>query len=501
MKNEPDSIYYQAGERWLEGLDIHKTDWKMIGQLAAVSGVTLLGGFAGMLALWNRRLRREVSERLTVQEKLRHEALHDSLTNLPNRAFLQQRLEQQLAHDKSYPDRDGALLFLDLDRFKIVNDSLAHCIGDQLLIEMANRLKQTGYWVARLGGDEFVMYLENVTNTRQVIQAADDILTTLQTPCLLHGQEIVVSGSLGVVKYFCGYQTPSELLRDVDIAMYHSKNKGRNCYTLFTADMREFATRQLALENELRRAIVGEELILHYQPILSLQSGELVGFEALVRWQHPALGMVSPVEFIPLAEETGLIVPLGAWVLEAACHQLKRWQTCLPDSSRLVINVNVSVAQLKHSGFLENLDRILAKTGLAGECLVLEITESLLIENLAITSELLQQLRSRSIGISIDDFGTGYSAFSCLHQLPITSLKIDRNFIACIGSEFRDRTIAQTMVMLAHQLGVKATAEGIETEEQRQFLKDLGCELGQGYLFDKPLPADQIEQRLKCAIA
>jgi EAL domain-containing protein (putative c-di-GMP-specific phosphodiesterase class I) len=265
--------------------------------------------------------------------------------------------------------------------------------------------------------------------------------------------------------------------------------------------MGDTAAKQLALEHDLRRALADQELTLHYQPILSLESGSLVGFEALVRWQHPTFGMVSPADFIPMAEETGLIIPLGSWVLETACRQLKEWQTTLPNGRHLTVNVNVSVAQLKQSVFLEQLDHVLEITDLSGADLILEITESLLIEDLADISKLLQQLRARSIGISIDDFGTGYSAFSCLHQLPITSLKIDRDFIACIGTDSRYRTIAQTMVMLAHQLGVTATAEGIETEEQRQFLKDLGCELGQGYLFDKPLPAEQIEQRLRCAIA
>jgi diguanylate cyclase (GGDEF)-like protein len=406
------------------------------------------------------------------------------LTDLPNREFLLQRLGQRLSPGAAVCDQDGALLFLDLDRFKVVNDSLGHCIGDQLLIEMARRLKQTGYWVARLGGDEFVIYLDRVTGPLQVTEAANTILATLQTPCMLCDHEVVVSGSLGIVTGMQNYQTPDALLRDADIAMYRSKSKGRNRYTIFTQTMGDAAAKQLALEHDLRRAIAEHELILHYQPILSLEFGSLVGFEALVRWQHPIFGMVSPADFIPMAEETGLIIPLGSWVLETACRQLKDWQGTSPENRHLMINVNVSVAQLKQSNFLEQLDDVLKSTGLPGENLILEITESLLIENLAKTSKLLRQLRERSIGISIDDFGTGYSAFSSLHRLPITSLKIDRAFISGIGTESRDRTIAQTMVMLAHQLGVTATAEGIETEEQRQLLKDLGCELGQGYLFD-----------------
>jgi len=501
MKNEPDSLYYQAGERWLKGLDIHKTDWQFIGQLAAAGGSVVLFGFVGMLALGNHRLRREVTERIAAQDHLRHKALHDSLTDLPNREFLLQRLRQRLSPDAADGNQDGALLFLDLDRFKVVNDSLGHCIGDQLLIEMARRLTQTGYWIARLGGDEFVIYLDQVTSLQQVIQAADAILATLQDPCMLCDHEVVVSGSLGIVLGLHNYLSPSTLLRDADIAMYRSKSKGRNRYTIFTPNMGATVAKQLALEHDLRRALASQELSLHYQPILSLKSGKLVGFEALVRWQHPTFGMVLPADFIPMAEETGLIVPLGSWVLETACRQIKHWQSASRENRELIINVNVSVAQLKQSNFLEQLDHVLKTTGLSGENLILEITESLLIEDLAKTSRLLLQLRDRSIGVSIDDFGTGYSAFSCLHRLPITSLKIDRAFISGIGTESRDLTIAQTMVMLAHQLGVTATAEGIETEEQRQFLEDLGCELGQGYLFDKPLPAEQIEQRLKCAIS
>jgi diguanylate cyclase (GGDEF)-like protein len=393
MKNEPDSLYYQAGERWLEGLDIHKTDWRLIGQLAVASGSIVLFGFIGTLAVGNRRLRREVTDRMAAQDQLHHKALHDSLTDLPNREFLLQRLGQRLSPGAAVCDQDGALLFLDLDRFKVVNDSLGHCIGDQLLIEMARRLKQTGYWVARLGGDEFVIYLDQVTGPQQVTEAANTILATLQTPCMLCDHEVVVSGSLGIVTGMQNYQTPSALLRDADIAMYRSKSKGRNRYTIFTQTMGDAAAKQLALEHDLRRAIAEHELILHYQPILSLESSRLVGFEALVRWQHPIFGMVSPADFIPMAEETGLIIPLGSWVLETACRQLKDWQRTSPENRHLMINVNVSVAQLKQSNFLEQLDDVLKTTGLSGENLILEITESLLIEDLAKTSQLLQQLR------------------------------------------------------------------------------------------------------------
>jgi diguanylate cyclase (GGDEF)-like protein len=497
MKNESSSVYYQAGKDWLEGIDIHKTDWLLIGRLAAISGTTLLASFSGILFFVNRRLKREINDRIAAQDQLRHKALYDSLTKLPNRHFLLTRLADRLSNDHQTDRVKGSVMFLDLDRFKVINDSLGHASGDQLLIEMAERLKQTGHWVARLGGDEFVIILDDITVPFNVFQAAEAVLATLQSPCILNNHEVIVTGSLGIVIGFDAYADPSNLLRDADIAMYWSKASGRNGYAVFTEKMRALAAEKLDLENELRRALFRQELILHYQPILGLKDRGLIGFEALVRWQHPDRGLLSPGTFIPLAEDTGLIVPLGWWVLETACRQLKQWQTHGIHNKHLTVNVNVSAAQLNQADFLEKLDHILATTELSGSSLVIEITESLLINNLSGTCQLLQNLRDRSIGISIDDFGTGYSSFGSLHQLPITNLKIDRSFINRVEDHVRNQDIVKTIIMLAHQLGVIATAEGIESEEQHLLLKALGCDLGQGYLFDRPQPAERLKHWLK----
>jgi diguanylate cyclase (GGDEF)-like protein len=499
MKNDPNSLYYQAGERWLEGIDIYKTDWVFIRQLGGGLILVFVGGITILMILWNRSLRSEIAERIKVQKKLHHQALYDGLTDLPNRCFLLSHLEAQLQQCQGKPYLCWALMFLDLDRFKLVNDSLGHLAGDQLLREMAGRLKHMGYLVCRLGGDEFVIFQPIVDQFQEVLETAEKILSSLQTPYVLANQEIVISGSIGIVLGPASYQNPIELLRDADIAMYYAKGQGRNCFALFTKEMRDSIAQRLALENDLRRAIYAREFELYYQPILDLKTGQLDGFEALIRWQHPTQGLLSPITFITLAEETGLIIPLGWWILETALKQLKQWQIDFPNHNSLSINVNVSAVQLQKPDFLQRLDAILDHTGMAGHCLILEITESLLIDDLTHISELLHQLKLRSIGISIDDFGTGYSSFCSLHHLPITSLKIDRFFIRDILETYRDRSIVQTLLVLAQSLGVKTTAEGIETQDQMMLLQSLGCELGQGYLFDKPLPAAVAEKRLQQA--
>jgi diguanylate cyclase (GGDEF)-like protein len=502
MKSSPNSIYYQASDRWLAGLDIQPVNWRRMRQLGILATSLIATGFMGLILLWNHTLRREIQARNLIQARLQHDALHDDLTGLPNRTQLLQRLEQILQK----PQREAhrlALLFIDLDQFKVVNDSLGHLVGDQLLLEMAHRLRclnAANCLIARLGGDEFVVLLEQLADIHAAVQVAEWILQTLKIPLWLNGHEVCLGGSIGIVWGSERYQRPAELIRDADIAMYRAKTNGRSRYAIFIPDMLAQASQRLSLENELRKALDQQEFVLHYQPIVNLTTQELVGLEALVRWQHPQKGLRSPAEFIPVAEETGLIVPLGWWVMETAAQQLRRWQVTFSQATNLTVSVNVSAAQLLEPNFVERVDGILTRTGLGGKSLMLEITESLLIDHASSTCQQLQRLQDRQIGISIDDFGTGYSSFSYLHKLPLTTLKIDRAFTRDLSDSDKSPKIVETMIVLARQIGLKSTAEGIETEQQRLHLQKLGCDFGQGYWFDRPQPVAVVHQRLAEAI-
>lgn len=502
LKNTPNSVYYQASERWLNGVEVYKTNWPLVRRLVAGGLLLMTSGGAILLGLWNRSLRREMDRRLAVQAQLNHELLHDGLTRLPNRTFVMTYLSTCLAELALSGQGEFTLLFLDLDRFKVVNDSLGHLLGDQLLVEMAQRLRQTEHWVARLGGDEFIVVLHHQGETESeklamAIQTANRLITLLGVPCHLAGHDVTVGASIGIVRASSQYQTPMELIRDADIAMYCAKAKGRNHYAIFEATMHLAAAQQLTMETDLRQALAQQQFVIHYQPIVNLHSGQIMGAEALVRWQHPTLGLLSPGQFIPLAEETGLIVPLGWWVLEAACAQLSHWQRQYPHLKALTISVNVSASQLRDPHWLDRVNQTLNRAGLAGSSLILEITETLLLQNLNLTAHLMQQLQHGAVGISIDDFGTGYSSFSYLHQLPITSFKIDRLFIGNLATQPKHQNIVNTMLVLARQMGVSVTAEGIETQQQMALLKAMGCAMGQGYWFDRPLAADQMLQRLQ----
>ena len=442
----------------------------------------------------------DIHDRKQAEKQLLYNALHDSLTDLPNRSLLMERLELALKWAKRYEDYIFAVLFLDLDRFKVVNDSLGHLVGDQLLISITHRLEhaiRATDLMARLGGDEFVILLEDVEGIHEAIRVADRILDDLKLPFWLEGREVFLTASIGVVLGSKDYHKGSDLLRDADTAMYRAKARGKARYEIFNPEMHLEALKQLHLENDLRKAIEHQQFVLYYQPIVSLKTGFIVGFEALIRWQHPLRGLVSPTEFISLAEETQLIIPMGAWVLEEACRQIKRWQTQFPGNPPLKISVNLSAQQLREVNLIDHVDRILSETNLDGSSLTLEITESMLIENAEDVITLLSQFRSRSIQISIDDFGTGYSSLSYLHRFPIHSLKIDRSFVSRIGGEGSNRDIAEVIVTLTHQLGLVAIAEGIETERQLYRLKALGCELAQGYFLSQPLTAEAAERLLK----
>ena len=439
---------------------------------------------------------RDITERRSFEEQLLHDAFHDALTGLPNRALFMDRLSHAIALSHCRKNSLCAILFIDLDRFKMVNDSLGHAAGDQLLIAVANRLLaslRSGDTIARLGGDEFAILLEDIENVTFAISIAERVYQELSFPFLLNDQEIFVSASIGIAADDTKNNSAEDFLRDADIAMYQAKRLGKSCYQVFTPTMHIHAVEAFRLETELRLALERQEFRLHYQPIVSLQTGQLDGFEALIRWQHPERGLVSPKDFIPLAEETGLIVPLGRWVLWQACRQMQLWKEKFPVASDLTVSINVSGKQFLQPDFLEQIKHILEKTQLKPRQLKLEMTESILMRNARSVIEILQDLRSLGIQLSIDDFGTGYSSLSYLHRFPINTLKIDRSFIKNIDVNSEELEIVRTVMMLAANLNMSVIAEGIETQEQLAQLKELGCQSGQGYLLSKPVSQESIE--------
>ncbi len=444
------------------------------------------------------RARDELEERKRAEQRILHNALHDSLTNLPNRSFLLNELESAIALANEGEMNQCSVLFLDLDRFKIVNDSLGHHAGDQLLkivAEILGRCLRDGDIAARFGGDEFVILLKDLDATT-VCNIAQRILTAFQSSISLKGREVFVTTSIGIVLKGKYYESPAALLRDADIAMYQAKARGRNCYAIFDETMYAQALRRLNLEREMRQALDRQEFVVYYQPIMSLDSSQLAGFEALVRWQHPELGFISPGEFIPLAEETGLITELTTWVLETACQQLSDWQTEFSNLAHLKMSVNLSIQDLLKSTFSEEICQVLKKTGLDSQCLTLEVTENLLIENIEVTIQNLEELTNLGIRISIDDFGTGYSSLQYLSALPCNNLKIDRSFVSGLEAGDRNNQLVKIIIALSEQLDLDSIAEGIETQQQLDWLKSLGCKFAQGYFFSKPLSATDIGELL-----
>jgi len=428
-------------------------------------------------------------------------AFYDPLTGLPNHAWFMNQIAQLLQRQPAAADSSHAILFIDLDRFRRVNDSLGHTIGDLLLQEVARRLEACLHEpdvVARLGGDEFAILLQTIRDDSYALEVAKRVQEQLSQPLILEGLEIVSAASIGITLGVQNYHHPEDLLRDANLAMYCAKAKGRGLYEVFDPVMQIRVRESLRLENDLRWAIDRGELSLHYQPIISATTGQLSSFEALIRWQHPTTGWIPPMEFIPLAEETRLMIPIGWWIFQTACRQLRLWQEQFPSYAHLKLNVNFSAVQLQQLQVVEQIQEILTRTGLEGQDLKLEITESYLIEDIPAQINILQRLKALGMQICIDDFGTGYSSLMRLHEFPVDTLKIDQSFIRRIEpqSEKNLETI-KLIITLAHSLGMDVVSEGIENADQLQTLKDLGCNLVQGFLISRPLNSQAASQFLE----
>jgi len=446
----------------------------------------------------------DITERKRAEEQLLYDAFHDGLTGLPNRALFTDRLDRALERAKRRDDFTVAVLFLDLDRFKVVNDSLGHMTGDQLLIGVARRLEgalRHVDTVARLGGDEFVILLEDIEDINHATRSAERIQSQLREPFILDSSEVFTSASIGIAVSTAGYSRAEDIIRDADIAMYRAKASGKARHELFDEAMHGRAVELLKLETDLRKAVDREEFRLYYQPIVSLDSGEVVGFEALIRWMHPARGLTYPAAFLPLAEETGLTALMGAWTLREACGQLKSWQNGPALGRDLWVSVNLSSRQLLQPDLTKVVAQTLSEAQIDPACLQLEVTEGIIMDDPEAATAVLIGLRSLGVRLPIDDFGTGYSSLAYLHRFPISSLKIDKSFVKNVDSGGEDEVIVRTIVNLAHNLDMDVIAEGVETEEQRLSLKALGCEYGQGFLFSKAVPAEQATALLEGKVA
>ena len=434
---------------------------------------------------------REISARKQTEADLLHHALYDELTNLPNRNLFMDRVNRALARSRLRQSPLMAILFIDLDRFKAVNDHLGYSIGNQLLREMGERLKaniRPEDTVARLGGDEFAVLLEEVTACSVAIEVAERLRHTITQPFHLQQQELHIEASIGIAFGTTGYLHPEDWLRDANTAMYQIKDTPDVGWQVFDSSLQVQQDQRLQIEMDLRQAIPNGELLLHYQPIVAIHTQDVIGFEALVRWQHPEQGLLMPGDFISLAETTGLIIPLGWWVLREACRQMQVWTLEIPATRQLTISVNMSSKQFSQKFLVEKLQQVLQETGFSPTRLTLEITESVLIDHSESIISTLKQLQEIGIKLSIDDFGTGYSSLSYLHRFPFDTIKIDRSFIENADQDFEKLEILQSVVRLAWNLGLDVVAEGVETQKHYAQLKALRCESGQGFLFARPLP-------------
>jgi diguanylate cyclase (GGDEF)-like protein len=447
------------------------------------------GGVSGAAFLGS-----DVTERRRAEVRLLHDALHDALTGLPNRFLFMDRVASAVARLRRRPDYLFAVVLLDVDRFKVVNDSLGHAEGDRLLVELGrlvgSTIRRPEHTLARLGGDEFAILLDDIEDQRDALRVVERIDATLAKPISVAGQDLFARFSAGVVFSAPGHERAEDVLRDADTALSQAKLEGRARHQVFDASMHERAIKQLRVEHSLRRAIEGAELALYYQPVVALTDGRIVGFEALLRWQHPERGLVPPHEFIHVAEETGLIFAIGRWALREACRTLKGWEDRLPPG--LAVNVNLSGAEFSEVDLVAQIEAALGEAGLSPSRLKLEITESVIMRNPEAAVAMLVRLKELGPGLCIDDFGTGYSSLAYLLRFPADTLKIDRSFVAALGRGGRQDNIVAAIISMAHSLGMDVVAEGIETPEQRDALRALGCGHGQGYLFARPVPAADV---------
>lgn len=451
----------------------------------------------------------DVSARKRAEAQLRHAAHHDTLTGLPNRALFIERLQQALNRSNRFPDYKFAVLFLDFDRFKIINDSLGHEAGDQLLMAIADRMRANlrsvdlpsrvgdGHLPARLGGDEFVVLLDSINTVRDAVRVAERLQIELGAPHTLDGHEVISTASIGIVSSELGYETPDDIIRDADTAMYRAKTEGKARHVVFDEKMHQEVVDRLRLEQELREAVEKSAFQLQFEPVADLESGALAGFEALVRWPHEAQGTIQPANFIGLAEEIGLIVPIGEWVIKEACRQLKTWQEQHPSQADLSMSINLARAHLLHPDLIPQLTATLEETGVDPGCIRLELVEDMVLDEQTGVRDVLDKIRAMGVQLVMDDFGTGHSSLSSLHRFPINVVKIDRDFMNNTTSRRDYGAIVQAIVELAHNLDIQVVAEGIETADQLALLQALNCDFAQGFLFSKPLDPPDVEALLQ----
>jgi diguanylate cyclase (GGDEF)-like protein/PAS domain S-box-containing protein len=432
----------------------------------------------------------DVSERKRVEQQLLHDALHDPLTGLPNRGLFLDRLERAIASAQRHPERQFSVFFLDLDRFKVVNDRVGHVGADQVLVALARRLEaclRHGDTVARLGGDEFALLVHDVGTPSAL---AHRLQHELARPFDVAGQQVLMTASVGIAVSSIGYRRPEDVLRDADAAMYRAKNRGRARFEIADAELHARSLEQLETESQLREAVETNQLRLHFQPIVVMESRELVGFEALLRWQHPERGLRPPDDFIPLAEQTGMIMALGSWALREACRQMEEWRRAYAVSEPLWLSVNLSSRHFMHPQLVQEIQDILRETGFPPDRLRLEITESVIMDDPAAVGQILHRLRESGIRVAVDDFGTGYSSLAYLHRLPLDTLKIDKSFVHDMHLDPALVAVIQTVISLSGSLQLETVAEGVETDEESRALQGMGCRYGQGFLFSHPLAPD-----------
>ncbi|MCZ7384911.1 MAG: EAL domain-containing protein [Candidatus Methanoperedens sp.] len=441
----------------------------------------------------------DITDRKKAEDRLLYDAFHDALTGLPNRNLFMELVGRAFERAKRYTDKTCAVIFMDLDNFKQINDSLGHTIGDKLLIEASKRLTSKQFraadTVARLGGDEFVILIEDLQNPSQVIHVSKRIQQEIGKPFNLDGHEIFITTAIGIATFENSYNHPEEMLRDADTAMYRAKSNGKGQFMLFDSSMHADVAIRLKLESDLRHAIENQEFKVLFQPIISSETRKIIGAESLIRWSHPTRGMVSPVEFIPVAEETGLIVPIGEWVLQSVCQQVKSWHDT--GNSKIWVSVNFSARQFRDKNLVMLIKQTLAKSSLSPIHLVGEITESVAMQDLDYTIKVMNILREIGLRFAIDDFGTGYSSLSYLNKFPISTVKIDRSFVKKLPNDLNSTAIISAIMTIAHKLNLKIVAEGVETEEQLAFLQSQQCDEIQGFLFYKPLPAEDLVKLLQ----